>query len=272
MVWFSKFDIIKLTKTSTTFTDNFVCELHHSTTKWFLVACQILALAYDFFGDPVICTNHEDWREKLLNWWCWNQGVYTVPSGGSLADPDVPWKATKKHHAWYKWSWVMFLAQALLFYVPRYIWKNWEGGKLDSLLKYEKDDKADENKIILGGGSMIDVVKLAKKFHKTFHSHGLYAAKLFFCEVLNLVNVVGQLFWMDFILGGKFLSHGPQYIMELMRRSSISFTERMKSQTDLIYQGKYSWECFQVLKICNIFFSSFPKISQVSLLCSWTRR
>ena len=96
--------------------------------------------------------------------------------------------------------------------------------------------------------------------------------KLFFCEVLSLVNVVGQLFWMDFILGGKFLSHGPQYIMELMRRSSISFTERMKSQNDLIYQGKYSWECFQVLKIYNIFFSSFPKISQVSLLCSWTRR
>ena len=222
------FDVIKLTKKTTTFTDNFVCELHHNTTRWLLIACQLLALAYDFLGDPVICTKHEDMREKLLDWWCWNQGIYTVPDVG-ISDPL---EYTKTHHAWYKWSWIMFLAQALLFYVPRFIWKNMEGGKLRSLLKFKKDDKDEEKR-------EIDPVSLAMKFHRNFHCHGLYATKMFFCEILNLVHVVGELFWMDFILGGKFLCHGPQYIVEAMRRSENNFTDRMKSQTDLIYQGKF---------------------------------
>ena len=230
------FEAVKLTK-KTIFTDNFVCKLHHNTTRNLLIACQILATAYNHLGNPVICTKNGDVGENLMDTWCWNQGVYTLPEG--ISDP---WDKTKIHHAWYKWSWIMFLAQALLFYVPRFIWKNFEGGKIESLMKSEKDDKdkdKDKKEIILDGVSKINPEDLAKKFRRNFHSHGLYATKLFFCEILNLVHVVGELFWLDYILGGKFLMHGPQYVVEAMNRSENHFTDRMKNQTDLIYQGKF---------------------------------
>ena len=221
------FGIVKL-KRKSIWTDNFVCELHHNTTRLLLIACQVLALAYEYLGDPMICTNHDDMREKLFDKWCWNHGAYTVPDGRSLADPNLSWK---KHHAWYQWSWVMFFAQALLFYVPRYLWKKLEGGKIEKL--FQKDDKdKDKNK----DEDKINTSDLAKKFHRSFHSHGLYAAKLFFCEILNLVNVIGQLFWLDFILGGKFLRHGPQYVIEAMGRSGDNFYDRIMDQSDLIYQ------------------------------------
>ena len=44
------------------------------------------------------------------------------------------------------------------------------------------------------------------------HSHNGYALRFFFCEFLNLVNVVGQLFFMDFFLGGEFTTYGSDVI------------------------------------------------------------
>merc|ERR1711997_915201 len=39
-----------------------------------------------------------------------------------------------------------------------------------------------------------------------------YAFKFFFCEVLNLVNVVGQIYFMDFFLGGEFTTYGTDVL------------------------------------------------------------
>ena len=60
------FGIVKL-KRKSIWIDNFVCELHHNITRLLVVACQILALAYEYLGDPMICTNHGDMREKLFD-------------------------------------------------------------------------------------------------------------------------------------------------------------------------------------------------------------
>ena len=40
--------------------------------------------------------------------------------------------------------------------------------------------------------------------------HNWYAAKFFFCECLNLVNVVGQIYFMDLFLGGEFTTYGSE--------------------------------------------------------------
>ena len=38
--------------------------------------------------------------------------------------------------------------------------------------------------------------------------HTAYAAKMVSCEILNLANVLGQLYLMDFFLGGHFATYG----------------------------------------------------------------
>merc|ERR1712212_495211 len=50
--------------------------------------------------------------------------------------------------------------------------------------------------------------------HDFFQKHGnrsknnWYAAKFFFCEFLNLVNVIGQIYFVDLFLGGEFTTYG----------------------------------------------------------------
>ena len=39
-----------------------------------------------------------------------------------------------------------------------------------------------------------------------------YAMKFFLCEFLNLINIVGQIYFMDFFLGGEFTKYGTDVL------------------------------------------------------------
>ena len=76
--------------------------------------------------------------------------------------------------------------QAILFYIPRWLWKNWEGGKIHSLL------------LDMDIGLVADVEKKQKKkmlldyLHINLCHHNWWFYKYFFCELLALTNVVGR--------------------------------------------------------------------------------
>ena len=40
------------------------------------------------------------------------------------------------------------------------------------------------------------------------NNHTFYAFKFFLCELLNFINVVGQIYFMDFFLDGEFTTYG----------------------------------------------------------------
>ena len=39
-----------------------------------------------------------------------------------------------------------------------------------------------------------------------------WAAKFFFCECLNMANVIGQIYFIDVFLGGEFLQYGTDVL------------------------------------------------------------
>ena len=64
----------------------------------------------------------------------------------------------------------------------------------------DEDQKEDRKKV------------LVEYFVEDRGVHDMYALKFFFCEFLNLVNVIGQLFFMDFFLGGEFSTYGAEVL------------------------------------------------------------
>ena len=76
--------------------------------------------------------------------------------------------------------------QALLFYVPRWLWKNWEAGKIHALM------------MDLDIGVVQDVEKRQKKrllldyLADNLKHHNWWAYRYFFCEFLALVNIIGE--------------------------------------------------------------------------------
>ncbi len=76
--------------------------------------------------------------------------------------------------------------QAILFYVPRWLWKNWEAGKVAAL------------RMDLNLGIISEVEKKLKKkllidyLYSNLKHHNFWAYRYFFCELLSLINVGGE--------------------------------------------------------------------------------
>jgi hypothetical protein len=88
----------------------------------------------------------------------------------------------------------------------RYLWKNWEGGKCRMLVQ-------DMNVPIVDSDTKKDRIKLlVDYFTINRHNHEFYAIKFFVCELLNFINVVGQIYFMDFFLGGEFTTYGSDVL------------------------------------------------------------
>jgi len=195
--------------------DNNIFRLHYKATFIVLVTCSILVTSRQYIGDPIDCIV-EEIPQNVMDTYCWIHSTYSVTdkAGGVIgADVAHPGVATpqgdgsnRKYHKYYQWVCFCLFFQAVLFYVPRYMWKTWECGKLGMLVQdmnvpiIDPDVKADRKKI------------LVDYFATNRFNHDFYAFKFFFCELLNFINVVGQIWLMDVFLGGEFTTYGYDVI------------------------------------------------------------
>ena len=92
-------------------------------------------------------------------------------------------RSKKPDKQWY----AIPLFQAMLFYIPRWLWKNWEAGKISAL------------KMDLDLGIISEAEKRQKKkllldyLYSNLKNHNFWAYRYFFCEFLALLNVFGKL-------------------------------------------------------------------------------
>lgn len=53
---------------------------------------------------------------------------------------------------------------------------------------------------------------LINYFSDSKNNNEWYALRFFLCETLNFINVIGQIFFVDFFLGGEFSTYGSDVI------------------------------------------------------------
>ena len=87
---------------------------------------------------------------------------------------------------------------------------------------------------------------------KTIGKHNSYAYQFIFCEFLNLVNIIFQMYFMDNFFNGHFRTYGS----ELLR---ISNMEAEKRVDPMVYKPK-SKNAFD--KSCSLQAKIFPKLSK----------
>lgn len=206
--------------------DNNIFRLHYKATVIILVAFSLLVTSRQYIGDPIDCIVDEI-PADIMDTYCWITSTFTVPNrltgrvGIDVAQPGVAGHVDGqddvKYHKYYQWVCFALFFQAMLFYVPRYLWKTWEGGRIKMLvidlnLPIVKDEDKQDRKQLL-----VDY------FVNNLHMQNFYAFRFFICEVLNFINVVGQIFFMDYFLGGEFSTYGSDV---------LSFTEMEPEQRE----------------------------------------
>ena len=63
---------------------------------------------------------------------------------------------------------------------------------------------------------------LVNYFTTNMHNHNSYAVRFFLCEVLNFVNVIVQIYFVDTFLGGEFTTYGS----DVLRLSQLEPKDR----------------------------------------------
>lgn len=197
--------------------DDFVFKLHYKATFLMLAVFSTVVTAKQYIGDPIDCIVDEI-PQEAMDAYCWIYSTFTLPNklggrlGKDIAHPGVSSHTDEdevKYHQYYQWVCIVMLIQAILFYIPHYLWKNWEGGRMKMLsLDMQHpviDEKCKENR----KAAFCDYYMNQKGTHNSYYWY------FFLCEILNLMNVIGQIIFLNFFLDGEFLSYGHhvfQYI------------------------------------------------------------
>ncbi|GIX84809.1 innexin inx2 [Caerostris darwini] len=195
--------------------DNNVFRLHYRFTVLVLVSFSILVSCRQYLGDPIDCIQNDDIPENVLETYCWVHSTFTLPDayekkvGIEVPHPGID-KYTpgenRKYHAYYQWVCFVLFLQAILFYMPRYMWKFFDGGKVKTLVMglnccvLKPEDRS------------LCKILLVEYLKSHIGSHNGYLMWFTLLEIYNLLHVVGEMYLMDALFGGEFTTYGLDVI------------------------------------------------------------
>lgn len=224
--------------------DSLVSRLHYRLTVAILVGSAVLVTGKGLIGTNILCTTdlHDvaiaGVASRAITSYCWVSSTFSVPKHFDKAVPEeVPHPGVgpyleedeRVYHAYYIWVPHFLTLQAILFYLPHLIWKS-VGAKevngviagLDSytLSKEQRDTR-------LG--------VLAKYFIRTLNQHNAWFITFLVFEIVNLINIIGQISFADTFLGGEFSSYGSE-VLEFSKLNPENRTDPMSRVFPIITQ------------------------------------
>ena len=197
--------------------DNVVFYFHSKLTVILLVTFSTVVAGFEYFGKPIDCYNGsmqgESEEAKFLNVYCWISTTYSIPDlwnasvGSEVVYPGVGHsysETARTYHSYYQWVVFVLYIQAMAFSFPKFLWNATENNLTSSLTENLKFTVMNPKK------RLIKLKRLAEYLERTKHQNTFFWFFVF-CELLNLMNVVGQMFILDSFLNGKFWSLGRSF-------------------------------------------------------------
>lgn len=219
-----------LLKLPTISIDNAFFRLHYQFTVMILIAFSLLVTSRQYFGKPIDC-HFPDYTHGSLNDYCSVQATYLeVNSVTRLVENPVGHHQVYKtkqqqqelrYYNYYQWVFIALFIQAVFCSIPRYIWKVCEGGKMKTLAH-------DLTSPFLSKECITEKVDhLMDYFFMQLHAQDSYAYKYFACELLNCINVVAQICFMNAFIGEDFVLYGI-YAIFLHQKTQPNVMNPMK--------------------------------------------
>ncbi|XP_021947052.1 innexin inx2 isoform X1 [Folsomia candida] len=197
--------------------DNVFFRMHYVWSTIFLVTCAIMVTSKIYVGEPINCMASPDVKD-IVKQYCFIHSTFTRgkfdKKGGWTYEPAVkeneiypgirPAKEGEGaiHHTYYQWVWCVLIVQAVSFYFPHWAWEKWEGGTTMMLVGDLNLPMLPDEKKIKHRKKILLYLRRNRGFHTK------YAVQYAFCEFLNLVNIVLQVFLTDFFVNNAFTDYG----------------------------------------------------------------
>ncbi|CAG0893460.1 unnamed protein product [Cyprideis torosa] len=206
-------DYLKLQEVKT---DNAIFRLCYMFTTAMLVAFSLIITFTGYIGDPIQCINSGDVPGNVINTYCWIMTTFTMPDahtrevGFEVPHPGLSnafgEERAAKYYTYYQWVVFVLFFQALMTYLPKYIWDMWEGNLMKTIVMgmnigmISEEEKENKKK------TLIDYML------RHIRHHNMYAVRYFFCELLSFVLILVQMGLMDSFFDGEFMRYGSQVL------------------------------------------------------------
>ncbi|KAJ8947246.1 hypothetical protein NQ318_012012 [Aromia moschata] len=214
--------------------DNWVFKLHYKLTVILFLVSTLLVCSRQYIGEHIRCIADGGVPEHVMNTFCFFTTTFTVIKdldeklldSGNLPHPGVGSYGLNsgepiKRHAYYQWVPFVLFGQAIMFYLTHLLWKKLEGGRLRYLVEglrfgafalADKELQVRDNKIPSRSEKEDKIAQIRTAFLTRIYINRMWSVKLIFCEVLNLLHVILQVYITDAFLNGNFNNLG----MEIM--------------------------------------------------------
>ncbi|TDG40490.1 hypothetical protein AWZ03_013089 [Drosophila navojoa] len=225
-----KFDITRVV------IDNIVFKLHYRWTFVLLLVATLLITSRQYIGEHIQCIS-DNVVAPVINTFCFFTPTFTVVrhfnntalDSGSIFQPGIgPYNRGEdkiKRHAYYQWVPFVLFGQALCFYAPHAIWKYWEGGRIKALVyglrmvgltKYLNSESLRIGKLNIPSMAEVEdrVINIRRTMIDRMRLNQSWGAHLVTAEMLNLVNLCGQIYLTHRFLGRQFLTLGIKVLRE----------------------------------------------------------
>ena len=191
-------------------TDNWIFRLHYQLTTFIFATASLLVTSKQFFGDPIDCFV-EGVPDKFFDTFCWIQSTFTLPNiENNFPHPGIGPRTSAdeevQHHKYYQWVCFVLFLQSICFYIPKNLWERAEKGKIELLVQDLQAPIMEEGK------KLTQIENISKYWKQNRGTHSSYAVKYFILEILNLVNAIGQIFFIDLFLDGQFKNYGVEVV------------------------------------------------------------
>jgi len=226
-----------LIKTSSVQIDNFICQLHYRVTVIIVAIGCVIIGASQYIGSPIHCIGHTGWDKDYINTHCWVSTTYSTirdTDGKIVRTPKETEGVSVVYHSYYQWMPFYLVFVATCFYLPRLIWKTWEGGLMKAMVAGLDD-------IHMKDEDVKDKLKTrVRYFINKKNNHNGYLARFCICESLNFINVILQFVLFNKFLGGQFFSYGSK-AMEYFLNGSVTESNPMNAVFPLSTSCDLTW-------------------------------
>ncbi|KAM3957025.1 innexin inx7-like [Aphomia sociella] len=214
--------------------ENFVFKLHYQFTVTMLIAFVILVCSREYFGDHIRCISDAGVPNNVIQTYCFFMATFTIvrhynesllqsgflphPGVGPILDNDET-----IHHKYYQWVPFFLFLQSIAFYMPHYVWKKKEGGRIKALvdgLQYatlavhsDNDMQIKKDLTLPSRANLENKISLIRKdIIFRLRVTRTWSTWMIAMEVVNLLHVMLQIWLVNMFLNGEFISLGTKVL------------------------------------------------------------
>ena len=192
--------------------DNWLFKLYYKASFGICLAGSILCAASAYIGNPITCDHQHVPSQAVVEQYCWLHGSYSIPEKyhdhfGCKTEPSRSY-TEKVTTAYYQWVVFVLLLSAILFLLPRKIWKILEGG---TIAHFGTDAKS---AFVLADGETTGrlVNTYVRFFNVIKYKSDRYFANFVLCEVLNVGILIFNFCLTNVFLNYDFASYGANVV------------------------------------------------------------